>query len=88
MSILSKLFFDHPVAVGESYFAHMGFALRFSSRLFRAALAAFVHGFVPGVFETTASEAVITMTDEIRARRTLMTSAQLNIGKSGLSRKL
>jgi hypothetical protein len=72
MSTVAKFFMDHPAAVGESYFKHMKFALRFSGRLFRASLAAFAHGFVPGVCETTASEAVFAMNDEIRARRRLM----------------
>ena len=72
MSTVSKFFLAHPGAVGESYFEHMKFALRFSGRLFRAAIAAFAHGFVPAVCETTASEAVFAMTDEIRARRKLI----------------
>lgn len=75
MPSMSKLFTEHPEAVGESYFEHMAFALKFSGRLFRAALAAFAHGFVPGVCETTASTAVLEMNDEIRARRSQMTQA-------------
>ena len=71
MSTVSKLFMAHPAAVGESYFEHMTFALRFSGRLFRAGFAAFAHGFVPAVCETTASEAVFAMSDEIRTRRRL-----------------
>ena len=74
MSTVSKLFMAHPAAVGESYFEHMKFALKFSGRLFRAAFSAFAHGFVPAVCETTASEAVFAMTDEIRARRRLVAS--------------
>ena len=72
MPTLSKLFTAHPAAVGESYFEHLVFALRFSGRLFRAAAAAFAHGLVPGVCETTASSAILGMHDEIRARHTLM----------------
>ena len=72
MPSMSKLFTDHPEAVGESYFEHMAFALKFSGRLFRAAFAAFAHGFVPGLCETTASSAILEMNDEIRARRAEM----------------
>ena len=75
MPSMSTLFTDHPQAVNESYFEHMAFALKFSGRLFRAALAAFAHGFVPGVCETTASSAILEMNDEIRARRTEMVRA-------------
>ena len=72
MPSMSKLFTAHPEAVNESYFEHMAFALKFSGRLFRAAFAAFAHGFVPGVCETTASSAILAMNDEIRARRAQM----------------
>ena len=72
MPSMSKLFTAHPEAVGESYFEHMAFALKFSGRLFCAAFAAFAHGFVPGVCETTASSAILAMNDEIRARRAEM----------------
>ena len=72
MSTLSKLFIAHPAAVGESYFEHMRFAFKFSGRLFRAGFAAFAHGFVPAVCETTTSQAILAMNDEIRARRKLM----------------
>ena len=69
MTALAKLFTAHPKAAGETYFQHMIFALRFSSRLFRAAFAAFLHGFVPGLCETTASQTVLAMNDELRTRR-------------------
>ena len=72
MPTLKQVFHDHPAAVGESYFEHMAFAFGFSARLFRAAFAAFAHGVVPAVCETTASSTVLEMTDEIRARRAAM----------------
>ena len=69
MAVLSKLFTAHPQAAGESYLEHMAFALGFSGRLFRAAFAALLHGFVPGLCETTASRTVLCMNDELRDRR-------------------
>ncbi|MCB1377633.1 MAG: hypothetical protein KDK89_04575 [Alphaproteobacteria bacterium] len=68
----NRMFKDHPARVGESYLQHMVFAFRFSARLFRAACAAFVHGLVPAIHETTASSAVLAMTDEISNRRAMM----------------
>jgi hypothetical protein len=50
----------------------MGFAFKFSGRLFRAAFAALAHSFVPGICQTTASSAILEMNDEIRARRSQM----------------
>jgi hypothetical protein len=69
MIALSKLLTAHPKAAGETYFEHMAFALRFSGRLFGAAFAALAHGFVPCVCETTASQTVLKMNEELRARR-------------------
>ena len=58
MTQLSKLFTSHPAKVGETYFSHMAFAAWFCSRLSMAAGAAFVHAFLPFLFETTASRIV------------------------------
>lgn len=80
MTTLSKLFTDHPEAVGENYFEHMAFAFKFSGRLFRAAFAAFAHGVVPALCETTASQTVLDMTDEIRARRAEMARGTVATG--------
>ncbi len=51
-------FRDHPASVGESYFGHMAFALKFSGLLFAAGGAALIHAFVPPLFETTASRRI------------------------------
>jgi hypothetical protein len=66
--------------VGEGYFEHMLFAFRFSGRLFKAAGAALVHGLVPALCETTASQSIINMHSEIAARR-----AQMSKGASLLA---
>jgi Family of unknown function (DUF6356) len=70
--MLKGLFLDHPAKAGESYSEHLEFALKFSWRLVRAGLAAFVHGIIPACCETTASSAVLAMNEEIRARRALL----------------
>ena len=72
MTLIHQLFRAHPEAVDEGYFEHMGFALKFAWRLFRAGGAALVHAFVPALCETTASSAILGMNDELRARRAAM----------------
>jgi hypothetical protein len=69
---VQRIFLDHPERVGESYFEHMLFAFKFSSRLFKAGAAALLHAFVPALCETTASQAIIDMHQEIVARRAEM----------------
>ena len=58
MTVLTRLFRDHPHSVDETYVEHMGVAFSFSLRLFKAAFCAFAHGIVPGVCETSASRAI------------------------------
>lgn len=70
--MMQRLFLAHPHKVGEGYFEHMLFAFTFSARLFKAAGAALLHGFVPGLCETTASQAIMDMHAEIAARRAHM----------------
>lgn len=58
----------HPASVGESYFGHMRFALRFAALLFAAGGAALVHAFLPALFETTAGRLVRRMAEMIETR--------------------
>jgi hypothetical protein len=55
---LKSLFTEHPEAVGESYFEHMGVALSFAGPLLTAGLAALVHAVLPFLCVTTASGTV------------------------------
>lgn len=77
MKTFDEIFLTHPKAAGESYFAHMAFAFRFSARLFRASCAAFIHGLVPELCETTASTAVLSLGDELRCRRAALAKGKL-----------
>ena len=82
MSAFRKLFLEHPATVDESYFEHLAFAFRFSARLFRMSLAAFIHGVIPAAFETTASGKVLLLAEEIRTRRLRMAEVGGNAGFS------
>lgn len=66
---LGAVFRDHPASVGETYLQHLAVALGYSLRLFAAALAALVHGFLPFLFKTSASGAIKQMHDEMAARK-------------------
>ena len=58
MTSLTRIMVDHPNSVGETYFQHMRFALRFSGTLFAAAFCALVHAVLPFCFEKTASNII------------------------------
>ncbi|MDJ0612137.1 MAG: DUF6356 family protein [Rhizobiaceae bacterium] len=53
-----RAFIEHPQSVDETYFEHLGFALKFACSLFVAGLAALVHAFIPCACERTASNKI------------------------------
>ncbi|MBY9063851.1 DUF6356 family protein [Sphingomonas yunnanensis] len=67
--MLSRMFVDHPRAVGESYLAHARVASHFGVTLLGAGLACLVHALVPGLFRSTGSGAVERLYQEMIARR-------------------
>lgn len=66
--MLTRVFFDHPAKVNETFFEHMFFALRFAGLLFLAAGAAFVHAIIPCLFEKTASGIIQTLYERTQGR--------------------
>lgn len=64
--MFQRLFLDHPRAVGETYWQHQATALSFAGPLFKAALAATLHAFLPGLCKTTGSRTIL----ELHARLT------------------
>ena len=58
-------FTAHPRSVGESYFQHLRFALRFGVKMTGGGLAAILHSLFPFCFVTTASRT----NDELVAMR-------------------
>ena len=48
----------HLKSVNESYFQHQSVAFSYGFHCLRAALMAFIHGIVPGWFQTSASDLI------------------------------
>ncbi|MDJ0821196.1 MAG: DUF6356 family protein [Paracoccaceae bacterium] len=65
---VKALFVDHPASVDETYFQHMGVALRFAFWLGLAAMAALVHAMIPGACEKTASRIIRRLHDRMSNR--------------------
>ena len=49
---------DHLSSVNENYFEHMLVALKVSFKMFYGSLLALIHGLIPGVFQTSASNKI------------------------------
>jgi hypothetical protein len=56
--MFKQLFIDHPKAVDETYVQHFCTAMSFSMKLFKAAIACFIHALVPGFCVKTGSKAI------------------------------
>jgi hypothetical protein len=52
---MKNLFTDHPKAVGENYFQHFCYAMKFSLGMFRAGFACWVHALFPFWCQKTAT---------------------------------
>jgi hypothetical protein len=63
--MIRRWFLEHPRSVGETYGQHCAAALSFSLPLLGAGLACAVHAFLPFLFKTTASRAVVRLNERI-----------------------
>lgn len=56
--MFKQLFIDHPKSVNETYIQHFFTSMSFSMKLFKAAIACFIHALVPGLCIKTGSKAI------------------------------
>jgi hypothetical protein len=56
--MFKQLFIDHPKTVNETYIQHFFTAMSFSMKLFKAAIACFIHALIPGLCIKTGSKAI------------------------------
>lgn len=68
MNIL-RAFSEHPASIGETYFGHLLQASLFGFRMLLAGIACILHGLLPFLFETTGSDAMKALNEEMTARR-------------------
>lgn len=75
---MKQLFLEHPASVGESYWQHMGQALRFGTLLCLTGIACLFHGLLPFLFKDTGSKNIT------RLHQTMVTHrSRLDSVKSG-----
>lgn len=56
--MFKRLFIDHPKSVNETYRQHFFTSMRFSTKLFKAAIACFIHALVPSLCIKTGSKTI------------------------------
>jgi len=58
MSLLRRVFLDHPSSVNETYFEHLRMASVFGLRMLAGGLACMVHALLPCSFQRTGSDQI------------------------------
>ena len=75
-------FTEHPHAIGETYFEHMGMAAWFGVRLIVAGLACLVHAIFPFLCVATGSYHVRALYAEMTQRQTMAQTRTAGIASS------
>jgi hypothetical protein len=60
---------EHLNSVNESYFEHMNIATNVGLKMLSGGLMAFIHGIVPGIFQTEASNKIKELYEFINKKR-------------------
>lgn len=67
--MIDRLFLAHPRSVGEDYLEHARIATGFGGAMVLAGLKCIVHGALPALFATAASDKVRKLHQELDTRR-------------------
>lgn len=59
----------HLEDVQETYWQHLRFAMHIAALMICGGVLAFFHALLPAVFQTSASERIFKLADEMRARK-------------------
>jgi hypothetical protein len=67
--MFSRLFHEHPRALGMSWASHGVGALKIGGRMIGAGVACIVHAVVPGLFTETAGRTVVDLHEHMTKRK-------------------
>jgi Family of unknown function (DUF6356) len=68
LAIVDRFFLSHPRTAGQSYLQHQRFAWKVALTLLGAASAAFIHGLLPNIFCTRASDTIKRLHAQLEGR--------------------
>ncbi len=75
---------DHPASVGETYFGHLRFAMRFGTTMVMGGVACMVHGLLPFCLTTSGSRRVRALS-EVLARHPGRRPVASEVGVDGFN---
>lgn len=80
LTMVRRLFLDHPASVGEGYLEHASFAACFGWTMFLGSLACFIHALVPALCQSTGSATVIKLHERLTRARMQRAESQTESG--------
>ena len=69
---MRNIFTEHPHSLNESYFQHFCFACKFGSQMILGGLACITHAIFPFLCKKTASNYLLSMTDDFVCRMSVV----------------
>jgi hypothetical protein len=61
MSVISRIFTDHPASVNETYLQHLVGAMHFGVAMIAAGIACIIHGLLPIAFVSRGSDTICSL---------------------------
>ena len=71
MSLIARIFLQHPREQGMTYWQHAAHSLKFSSKFAKASLQSLIHAFVPTQFQSTTTDLTKSLVEQLRKPITL-----------------
>jgi Family of unknown function (DUF6356) len=79
---MKNIFTEHPHSIGESYLQHFFFAFKFGAQMAAGGLACILHAVFPFIFQKTASNYLLAMTDDFVCRMPAMEDRVIKLAHS------
>lgn len=79
---MKNVFTEHPHSIGESYFQHLFFALKFGSTMVLGGLACIVHAIFPFCCKKTGSNFLLKMTNDFICRMPVVEERVMMLARS------
>lgn len=77
---MRNIFTEHPHSIGETYFQHFYFAVIFGGKMIIGGLACVIHAVFPFLCKKTASNFLLTMTNDFIRRMPVMEDRVAKLG--------
>lgn len=79
---MTNLFMKHPNSLGETYFQHMSYALKFGFKMLWGGLTCIIHAIFPFLFMKSASSVALTVLEDMVDRSPVLEERLVMLGRT------